>query len=220
MSNKPRKPKKLGGRTTPRKPQAQGEMGILDPQSMTVITSEGVSPVKSHRVVVGLDQREGVFAHSFKCFECAIEFVVFSWKRDRHGSGVTYCPECGKQTELLHRTHVLTDRRAFDVDAADEISRVWPFGIAPWYFPAVVGAFRLVGYTQLDEGQRASFAINRPEATLIEVEDARGSRWAAFVADVKGWRHYVDTLDAGEEVDPADLRSFGLLGFGPAPAAA
>jgi hypothetical protein len=51
---------------------------------------------------VTLQDRQGVFAHFFKCSICDLEFVVFSWRADRHWVGSTFCPECGIRTPMIH----------------------------------------------------------------------------------------------------------------------
>jgi hypothetical protein len=35
---------------------------------------------------VQLANREGVFAHSFRCNRCTLHFVLFSWARARHSA--------------------------------------------------------------------------------------------------------------------------------------
>ena len=78
---------------------------------------------------VQLADREGVFAHSFRCKRCTLHFVLFSWARDRHGVGTVTCPECGKRGAFLHRVTHLSGSRSFRVDALrePEIYDVWPF---------------------------------------------------------------------------------------------
>ena len=49
-----------------------------------------------------LDQRKGVFVHSFKCLDCSLEFALFSWWPDRHMVVNTYCPECCRVTQKTH----------------------------------------------------------------------------------------------------------------------
>ena len=78
---------------------------------------------------VGLDDREGVFAHSFKCASCQLEYVVMSWKRSRHRADNTYCPECGEVTEKMHWHACLSDRRELLTDGTSvEIFHVVPAG--------------------------------------------------------------------------------------------
>ncbi len=48
-------------------------------------------PVKAPGPVT-LQDRQGVFVHSFKCSICDLEFVVFSWRANRHRVGSTFCP--------------------------------------------------------------------------------------------------------------------------------
>ena len=49
-----------------------------------------------------LDQRKGVFVHSFKCLDCSLEFSVFSWWPDRQTVVNTACPECCRVTQKTH----------------------------------------------------------------------------------------------------------------------
>lgn len=78
---------------------------------------------------VTLADREGVFAHSFKCGECQLEFAVMSWKRSRHRASNTFCPECGKLTKKFHRRVCLSENRNFvDDGSGTEIFGVMPIG--------------------------------------------------------------------------------------------
>ena len=76
---------------------------------------------------VGLDAREGVFAHSFKCYACGLHFVLFSWAERRHGPDTIVCPECGRREGFMHRVTVLSREIRFSADET-EIYEVWPFG--------------------------------------------------------------------------------------------
>ena len=58
-------------------------------------------PVKAPGPVT-LQDRQGVFVHSVKCSICDLEFMVFSWRANRHRVGSTFCPECGKPTPMIH----------------------------------------------------------------------------------------------------------------------
>jgi DNA-directed RNA polymerase subunit RPC12/RpoP len=79
---------------------------------------------------VGLDAREGVFAHSFKCLECGLHFVLFSWAERRLNPDTIACPECGRGGRFMHRVTVLSRERRFGA-AETEIYQVWPFRTAP-----------------------------------------------------------------------------------------
>jgi hypothetical protein len=106
----------------------------------TVTTDDGVlfvhgtppRPVMTRRPgPVTLADREGVFAHSFKCGVCDLEFVLFSWIRNRHGVGRTACPECAEPTPMLHWVTVLSRRRDFGGSDHDpEIHQLVPIGNA------------------------------------------------------------------------------------------
>jgi len=102
-----------------------------------VLSESGVGPLEGVNIEgpVMLKDREGVFAHSFKCVECRLEWALFSWRRDRHRVGNVYCPECGRQTRMLHwrstfsssRTMILDDSR---LGESVEIYDVVPVGDA------------------------------------------------------------------------------------------
>ena len=78
---------------------------------------------------VTLDDREGVFAHSFKCASCQLEYVVMSWRRSRHRAANTYCPECGEVTEKMHWRACLSDSQELVTDGTSvEIFNVVPAG--------------------------------------------------------------------------------------------
>lgn len=70
---------------------------------------------------VMLEDREGVFIHSFKCRVCRVEFMVFSWLPNRHRVGITFCPECGRQTSMLHRRATVNERPDFTLNGTNEI---------------------------------------------------------------------------------------------------
>lgn len=77
---------------------------------------------------VTLADRQGVFAHSFKCSWCDLEFVIFSWRRDRHAVRKISCPECGRATPMLHWLTVLSTSLSFGEGA--EIHDFVPIGDA------------------------------------------------------------------------------------------
>lgn len=78
---------------------------------------------------VQLADREGVFAQSFKCRECTLHFVLFSWSETRHHPGTIACPECGNRESFMHRRTRLSSSTGFriDPDREPEIYDVWPF---------------------------------------------------------------------------------------------
>ena len=63
-----------------------------------------------------LADREGVFGHSFKCLDCRLEFAVLSWRRNRHRVGTVFCPECGRQTPMIHWRATLSTERQMITD--------------------------------------------------------------------------------------------------------
>lgn len=78
-------------------------LGAYPQGVLTTFSEEEVAlmPVKKPGPVT-LQNRQGVFVHSFKCSICDLEFVVFSWRANRHRVGSTCCPECGRATPMLH----------------------------------------------------------------------------------------------------------------------
>ena len=78
-------------------------LGVYPPGVPTAFSAEDVAkmPVKRPGPVT-LQDRQGVFVHSFKCSICDLEFVVFSWRANRHRVGSTFCPECGVPTPMIH----------------------------------------------------------------------------------------------------------------------
>jgi len=74
---------------------------------------------------VMLADREGVFIHSFKCRDCRLEFAVFSWLANRHRVGVTFCPECGERTPMLHKRATVNESPTFTLDGTNEIFGLW-----------------------------------------------------------------------------------------------
>ena len=93
------------GQLRPEVSTAGGEplLGEYPPFEMTTISAQDIAgmPVKRPGPVT-LQDRQGVFAHSFKCSICDLEFVVFSWRANRHRVGSTFCPECGVCTPMIH----------------------------------------------------------------------------------------------------------------------
>lgn len=69
-----------------------------------------------------MEEREGVFVHSFICNDCNLHFNVYSWKPNRHRADNVSCPECGqREGRFLHwrvtlselpGSRILTDKAA------------------------------------------------------------------------------------------------------------
>jgi len=78
-------------------------LSAYSPFEQATISAEDFArmPVKRPGPVT-LQDRQGVFAHCFKCSICDLEFVVFSWRASRHRVGSTFCPECGRPTPMIH----------------------------------------------------------------------------------------------------------------------
>jgi DNA-directed RNA polymerase subunit RPC12/RpoP len=72
------------------------------------------------------DERQGVFVHSFKCFNCGVHFMTFSWQADRHKVGSVMCPECGDRERLGH-WRVLVNVREDVGEGGAEIYNLCPY---------------------------------------------------------------------------------------------
>ena len=75
---------------------------------------------------VTLNEREGVYVHSFKCRRCQLEFMLFSWQADRHTVANVRCPECGATGRFVHYRAILTENVKPDIQGPAEIFRHWP----------------------------------------------------------------------------------------------
>jgi hypothetical protein len=103
-------------------------VGAFPPGVPATFAAEDLAkmPVKRPGPVT-LQDRQGVFVHSFKCSICDLEFVVFSWRADRHRVGVTFCPECGERTPMLHWRAQASDSLDFQTDGTGlEIYQMCP----------------------------------------------------------------------------------------------
>lgn len=78
-----------------------------------------------------MEERQGVFIHSFKCLDCSLEFATFSWWPDRHTVVDTACPECCRVTQKSHWLATVSDypRQAFG--EGPEIFHYSPVGPDP-----------------------------------------------------------------------------------------
>jgi hypothetical protein len=90
---------------------------------------------------VTLQHRQGVFVHSFKCSICDLEFMVFSWRANRHRVGSTFCPECGRATPMIHWRTQTSTRLDFSSDGPGrEIYQMFSHADAPLMDDSVVPA--------------------------------------------------------------------------------
>jgi hypothetical protein len=96
---------------------------------LTYMRAEDLLPLADTGGGVQLADREGVFAHSFRCRACTLRFVLFSWSLTRHTPTSIVCPECGSSGGFLHKITLLSESRTFSLapDRATEIYDVWPF---------------------------------------------------------------------------------------------
>ena len=98
----------------------------------TMMKAADLAPFVDTSGGVQLADREGVFAHSFRCRRCTLHFVLFSWSATRHTPDTIVCPECGDSGGFLHRITVLSEIRTFNLapNRTPEIYDVWPFRLA------------------------------------------------------------------------------------------
>ena len=112
-------------------PFAAGVIAPSEDGSHVVDAASGRPILTKKPGPVTLSDREGVFAHSFKCWVCDLEFVLFSWLRDRHGVGRVACPECTVVTPMLHWLTVLSQSPTFaTAGEGTEIYAMVPVGEA------------------------------------------------------------------------------------------
>jgi predicted RNA-binding Zn-ribbon protein involved in translation (DUF1610 family) len=97
----------------------------------TTMRTSDLMPLVDTSGGVQLADREGVFAHSFKCYSCTLHFVLFSWSLSRHTPDTITCPECSVRGGFMHRITRLSTSRAFSLaaDREPEIYDVWPFRV-------------------------------------------------------------------------------------------
>jgi hypothetical protein len=95
----------------------------------TMMRAEDLKPYVDTSGGVQLADREGVYAHSFRCDRCTLHFVLFSWSATRHSPQTIACPECRSSGRFLHRVTQLSTSTTFSVaaDREPEIYDVWPF---------------------------------------------------------------------------------------------
>ncbi len=144
-------------------------VGAYPPGEPRTMSAEEVEqmPVKRPGPIT-LQDRQGVFVHSFKCSICDVEFVVFSWRADRHRVGSTFCPECGTRTPMIHWRAQTSDSLEFRSDGYGlEIHQMCP----PIDSPVMVD-------TRMPPDDRYTFPNDQPEPTCngVAAPEATGGR--------------------------------------------
>ena len=142
-------------------------LGALPPFDLTTISAEEVArmPVKRPGPVT-LQDRQGVFVHSFKCSICDLEFMVFSWRADHHRVGSTYCPECGRRTPMLHWRAQTSESPDFSSDGPGlEIYQMFASSDAP-----------LMDDSVMPSDDRYIFPDNHPGPAVLDIvtDEANG----------------------------------------------
>lgn len=80
---------------------------------------------------VNLEQREGVYIHSFVCNNCGLHFNLYSWVPDRQRCDSIHCPECGQhEGAFQHYRAQISESTALSLDHPGEVFRHCP---APGY---------------------------------------------------------------------------------------
>ena len=82
-----------------------------------------------------LEERKGVFIHSFKCLDCSLEFAIFSWWPDRHTVVNTVCPECQRVTQKSHWLSTASSASGHAFGHGEEIYNWSPLGPDPRLMP-------------------------------------------------------------------------------------
>jgi ribosomal protein S27E len=99
------------------------------PEQVSPYGGEPQSMAPSVKQYAPLNERQGVFAHSFKCLECSLEFAIFSWWPDRHTVTSVTCPECAKVTPKNHWMAVASESPTMVLDGSSmEIFDLSPIG--------------------------------------------------------------------------------------------
>lgn len=78
-----------------------------------------------------LEERQGLFIHTFKCMACSLEFALFSWWPDRHTVVNTACPECHRVTQKSHWMSALPLTPGQEFGEGPEIWNYSPVGPNP-----------------------------------------------------------------------------------------
>jgi hypothetical protein len=136
-------------------------LGAYPPFELATISAEEVArmPVKRPGPVT-LQGRPGVFVHSFKCSICDLEFMVLSWRADRHRVGSTFCPECGTPTPMLHWRAQSSESLDFSSgDPGLEIYQTFSAPDGPLMDDSIVPA-----------DDRYTFPENRASPTVLAIE--------------------------------------------------
>jgi hypothetical protein len=83
-------------------------------------------PPSPFPVAVPMAERQGVYAHSFKCGACSLHFTTYSWRPNRHRVGTITCPECGNRERFAHWRVTLSEAPKMTLDGSAEIFRYCP----------------------------------------------------------------------------------------------
>lgn len=82
-----------------------------------------------------MEDRQGLFIHTFQCMSCSLEFALFSWWPDRHTVVNTACPECALVTPKSHWLSTVDDAPGRSFGEGPEIFHYSPVGPEPKLMP-------------------------------------------------------------------------------------
>lgn len=97
-------------------------MKPLKEERKLIPTDEIRQALRPARPGVRLEERRGVWVHSFICNVCGLHFNLYSWKPNRHKTSTITCPECGqREGQFLHFRVCLSRSKRFTRDPGREI---------------------------------------------------------------------------------------------------
>jgi hypothetical protein len=169
-------------------------LAAYPPGELATISAADVArmPVKAPGPVT-LQDRQGVFAHSFKCSICDLEFVIFSWRADRHRVGSTFCPECGKRTPMIHWRTQTSESLEFCSDGPGrEIYQMFSPSDPPLMVDSVVPA-----------DDRYTFPNKRPDTRTLASRPTSPMEAAPNDPGIRHWGVGSDLAKAGQSLNPS-----------------
>jgi DNA-directed RNA polymerase subunit RPC12/RpoP len=118
-------------------PMNEPLMPMYPGSSRELITPERAQELLRHAPLLGtgvpIEEREGVYVHSFKCLACSLHFMTFSWLADAHRAGTIACPECGQRSRFIHWRATLNESPDFKypTETLTEIYNMhpWPHSV-------------------------------------------------------------------------------------------
>lgn len=72
-----------------------------------------------------LEERDGVYVHSFICNNCNLHFNIYSWRANKHLTKNITCPECQNTKTFRHWRWTLSENTKFHLNG-NEIMKYCP----------------------------------------------------------------------------------------------